>query len=126
MQRGDGCWLMHRRPDKKDHGGLWEFPGGKVDPGETPPAALIREVTEELGITVRERDLEPVTFAQGPAFRGDQQIVILLYRCSRCQGEPRALEGGAIAWFNLDEARALPKPPLDHSLLESLRRWTGV
>ena len=126
MQRGDGRWLMHRRPDEKDHGGLWEFPGGKVDASETPAAALVREITEELGIAIRECDLEPVSFAQGPAFRGDRQIVILLYKCSLWQGEPRALEGGTIAWSTLDEAKAMPKPPLDHILLDALRRWTGV
>lgn len=124
MARGrasEDIWLMHRRPFDKHHGGLWEFPGGKVEDAEIPVKALIRELGEELGISVREQDLEPVGFAEdSEPEKGHPAIVILLYKVSAWQGEPRALEGEGVDWFTPDEVRALDKPPLDSALARQL------
>ena len=118
----DGLWLMHRRPEGKHHAGLWEFPGGKVEAAETREHALVREIHEELGITMSVADLEPAGFAQEPASIGRPQIVILLYTCPRWEGEPHALEGGSIGWFTPLEIAALAKPPLDQRLAAQLFR----
>ena len=93
MGDGQGRWLMHRRPAHKHHGGLWEFPGGKVESGETPRAALVREVNEELGLTLAAPCLQPAAFAETPGERGEAGIVILLYSAPAPGAEPRALEG---------------------------------
>lgn len=120
LERADGRILMQRRPPEKAHGGLWEFPGGKVEPGETPRAALVREVNEELAITVDPAALEPAGFADGRAQRGENAIVILLYSARAWRGEPRAVEGGAFGWYSRAEIAALAMPPLDYALLETL------
>ena len=117
LRLGDGRWLMHQRPADKQHGGLWEFPGGKVESGENPRLALVRELKEELAIEVAAKDLHPCAFADSPA---DRPTVILLYTCSIWEGEPQSCEGGAVEWFDAAGMRALPKPPLDHDLVESL------
>lgn len=117
LDDGDGRLLMHLRPEGKHHAGLWEFPGGKVDPGEMPAAALVRELAEELGIACDSNDLVPCGFAEtGPQRGASPALVLLLYRLARWQGEPQALEGGAVGWFTPDEIAALPKPPLDSEL----------
>lgn len=116
----DMC-LMHRRPFDKHHGGLWEFPGGKVEHAEIPIKALIRELQEELGIAVAAKDCEPVGFAEeSQPEDGRPPIVILLYKISAWQGEPRALEGEAVDWFSASEIASLDKPPLDSALAERL------
>lgn len=117
LTRPDGRWLMHRRPAHKHHGGLWEFPGGKVEPGETPLSALVRELEEELGVAMPGAALRPLAFAGeapgGPA----SPIVILLYTAEAFEGEPRALEdGAAVQWFRPEEIAKLPMPPLDRAL----------
>ena len=111
---------MHRRPEGKHHGGLWEFPGGKVESGENPPSALVREILEELGIAIDSSVLEPAGFAQEPDDARAAPIVILLYTCREWQGEPQALEGGEVGWFTPPEIDALEKPPLDVALSASL------
>jgi 8-oxo-dGTP diphosphatase len=116
----DGRLLMHKRPDHKAHGGLWEFPGGKVEPWETPVNALIRELREELGIAIDPDDCAPACFAEGSNAAGDCAIVILLYTIARWQGEPQALEGGAVDWFTPERIAALEKPPLDIALARRL------
>ena len=116
----DGRVLMHRRPSGKQHGGLWEFPGGKVEKGEFPPCSLAREIDEELGIALDPQALEPSGFAQGSGGNADSAIVILLYTAREWHGEPDAREGGAWGWFTLQEAATLPKPPLDVLLLSGL------
>ncbi|QYU70956.1 (deoxy)nucleoside triphosphate pyrophosphohydrolase [Leptolyngbya sp. 15MV] len=116
----DGRWLMHRRPLGKHHGGLWEFPGGKVESEEIPQVALIREIEEELGITLDPGALRPAAFAEGERDRQGREIVILLYTCDRWTGEPAALEGGGIGWFSPGEAALLAKPPLDRMLADRL------
>ena len=120
MQDRQGRWLMHRRPAHKQHGGLWEFPGGKVEDAEIPSLSLIRELQEELGISADPADLEPFCFAQEPPEQGRRQIVILLYILRRWNGSPLALEGGEVAWFTSAEAAELDKPPLDIELLKRL------
>lgn len=119
--KGSGdVWLMHRRPYGKAHGGLWEFPGGKVEHAEIPVKALIRELREELGITVRAADCEPSVFAEEPGDTGAQPIVILLYKVTEWEGEPEALEGGAVAWCTPERIAELDKPPLDSLLAARL------
>ncbi len=120
LRQDDGRWLMHRRPPKKHHGGLWEFPGGKVEPDELPDSALEREIREELGIGLDRDRLEPVTFAHSPPHGGAPGIVILLYRSDRWTGDPRSLEGGEVAWLIPEEIEPLSKPPLDVALCRAL------
>jgi 8-oxo-dGTP diphosphatase len=120
LERADGRILMQRRPPGKAHGGLWEFPGGKVEPGETPRAALVREASEELAITLDPAALAPACFADSAANEGHPAIVILLYTARAWIGEPRAMEGGACGWFTRAEIAALAMPPLDYALLARL------
>mgnify|MGYP001170428578 len=115
-----GRWLMHRRPHNKHHGGLWEFPGGKVEEGETPAEALVREVGEELDLEIKPCDLVPEAFAQEGPLESRSPIVILLYSCSSWRGIPRALEGGTLDWFLPAEAASLDRPPLDIALMDKL------
>lgn len=117
---GNGRWLMHRRPPGKHHAGLWEFPGGKVEASETPCAALIREIGEELGLTLLEGALAPACFAEETHAEGRAPIVILLYTSPWDGSPPTALEGGEIGWFTPQEIAQLPKPPLDIALAGSL------
>ncbi|WP_245804636.1 (deoxy)nucleoside triphosphate pyrophosphohydrolase [Erythrobacter tepidarius] len=120
LQRGDGRWLMHQRPPGKPHAGLWEFPGGKVEPDEIPSQCLIRELQEELGIRCDPATLTPVGFAESRMPEAGRQIVILLYIVGGWHGEPAALEGGAIGWFTPPEVLALEMPPLDVMLAARL------
>lgn len=122
LRGDDGRLLMQRRPFGKHHGGLWEFPGGKVEPHETPVFALVREVEEELGIALDPALLEPACFAQGEGDHGHAAIVILLYTTAVWHGSPEALEGGEWGWFTQEEAARLEKPPLDVALLAGLAR----
>ncbi|MFC0588995.1 (deoxy)nucleoside triphosphate pyrophosphohydrolase [Novosphingobium aquiterrae] len=110
--------LMQRRPPDKAHGGLWEFPGGKVETAETLVSALLREIEEELGIGLDPDALEPLSFAARP----EQPHVVLLYICREWHGVPTAIEASAIGWFSLDELAALSMPPLDQPLACALHR----
>ena len=111
---------MHRRPLHKHHGGLWEFPGGKVEPGERPREALVREIQEELGLSLVPHAAQPVAFAEEDDTGSAKPIVIMLYS-SAWDGSPvAALEGGKIAWFRPHEIDLLPKPPLDIELSRRL------
>ena len=116
----EGRWLLNRRPLEKHHGGLWEFPGGKVEAGETPAQALVREAKEELSVLIRIEDLVPETFAQESSADGRAPIVILLYTCASWSGEPQPLEGGELGWFQPHEATKLDRPPLDIALMNRL------
>ena len=122
LVRGDGRILMHCRPLAAMHGGLWEFPGGKVESGESPKLALVRELREELGIDIDSAAAEPVCFAADEIVAGSQSppIVILLYTIRRWEREPRCIEGEAIGWFAAQELAGLAMPPLDIPLAKRL------
>jgi len=120
LQRADGRWLMHLRPEGKHHAGLWEFPGGKVEDSELPVKALIRELREELGVECFEEGCKPAAFAENRDDDGEYAIVILLYTVSAWLGEPASLEGGGIGWFTPEEVLALARPPLDVALAARL------
>ena len=111
---------MHRRPEGKHHGGLWEFPGGKVESHEVPAQALVREIGEELGLVVDPDDLEPATFAQESSGAREKPIVILLYTCAWDGSPVQALEGGVVDWFTPGAIGKLDKPPLDVALARRL------
>ncbi|RZK03755.1 MAG: (deoxy)nucleoside triphosphate pyrophosphohydrolase [Novosphingobium sp.] len=119
---GEGRILLQRRRRGSEHGGLWEFPGGKVEPGESPQGAAVREIEEELGLRLEAARLEPVSFASDidvpePPRRS---YVILLYTCRLWDGVPECRDGEAIAWFRGEEIAELPMPPLDYPLAEAL------
>lgn len=114
----DGRVLLAQRPPAKSMAGLWEFPGGKVHAGETPEAALIRELHEELGIDVKESCLAPLTFAS----HGYETFHLLmpLYVCRRWEGEMRACEGQQLAWVRPTRLADYPMPPADKPLIAML------
>jgi 8-oxo-dGTP diphosphatase len=110
--------LVAQRPPGKQLAGLWEFPGGKVDPGERPEAALIRELREELGIEVKEACLAPLTFASH-AYE-DFHLLMPLYVCRRWQGLVAPREGQALKWLRARQLRDVPMPPADEPLIPAL------
>ncbi|ROT95541.1 (deoxy)nucleoside triphosphate pyrophosphohydrolase [Altererythrobacter sp. FM1] len=120
LQANDGRWLMQQRPLVKQHGGLWEFPGGKVEHGENPRDALVRELHEEIALVLHPGDLKPVGFAESGGSDNHPGIVILLYSATRWQGEAIAQEAAELGWFDRSEMAELPKPPLDDALLQFL------
>ena len=114
----DGRVLLARRPEGKALAGLWEFPGGKLEPGERPEEALIRELAEELGIDVKSACLAPLTFASH-AYE-DKHLLMPLYVCRRWSGQVQSKEGQALAWVKPNKLRAHPMPPADLPLLAPL------
>ncbi len=111
----DGRVLISQRPEGKQLGGLWEFPGGKVEPGERPETALIRELKEELAIDVAESCLAPLTFASH-AYE-DFHLLMPLYVCRRWKGIVRGAEGQQIKWAEPRKLKDFPMPPADVPLL---------
>jgi len=115
----DGRVLIAQRPQQKAMGGLWEFPGGKVEAGETPEACLIRELEEELGIVVKEACLAPFTFASHAY--PDFHLMMPLYVCRRWEGTPSPREHSALKWVRPKDLSAWPMPPADLPLIPMLR-----
>ncbi|WP_018631486.1 8-oxo-dGTP diphosphatase MutT [Neomegalonema perideroedes] len=114
----DGRVLLARRPEGKALAGLWEFPGGKLEPGERPEEALIRELAEELGIDVKSACLAPLTFASH-AYE-DKHLLMPLYVCRRWSGQVQSKEGQALAWVKPNKMREYPMPPADLPLIAPL------
>ena len=115
-----GRLLLQQCPAHKHHGGKWEFPGGKVETGETPRVALCREMAEELGLELDPTALEPSGFAEESAQDGRPALVLFLYNCTNWRGEPAPLEGQRWGWFTREAAARLELPPMDRALLASL------
>ncbi|HQY44292.1 MAG TPA: (deoxy)nucleoside triphosphate pyrophosphohydrolase [Paracoccaceae bacterium] len=117
----DGRVLLAQRPEGKSLAGLWEFPGGKVEPGETPEAALIRELREELGIDTWKSCLAPLTFASHSY--EDFHLLMPLFACRRWQGTPVPQERQRLAWVWAKDLKDYPMPPADLPLIPILRDW---
>jgi 8-oxo-dGTP diphosphatase len=117
----DGRVLLAQRPPDKEMAGLWEFPGGKVDEGETPETALMRELNEELGIATWESCLAPLTFASHSY--PDFHLLMPLFACRKWEGRPSSQEGQALAWVRKFDLRDYPMPAADLPLVPVLRDW---
>ncbi|MEM7723479.1 MAG: (deoxy)nucleoside triphosphate pyrophosphohydrolase [Pseudomonadota bacterium] len=117
----DGRVLLAQRPEGKSMAGLWEFPGGKVEAGETPEVALIRELQEELGIDTWASCLAPLTFASHSY--DNFHLLMPLFACRKWQGIPRSKEGQTLAWVRPNALRDYPMPAADIPLIPILRDW---
>jgi 8-oxo-dGTP diphosphatase len=117
LQGTDGRFLLQQRPLEKHHGGLWEFPGGKVEKGEFPRFALCREIREELAIAVDPACLQPALIEDDSS---SAAIVLILYTATSWLGEIAPLEGQQWGWFTLDEMAQLPLAPMDRSFATRL------
>ena len=115
----DGRLLVQQRPEGLSMAGLWEFPGGKIEPGETPEAALIRELDEELAIATKIPCLAPLTFASHTY--DDFHLLMPLYVCRRFEGTAHGREGQAVKWVRPKALRDYPMPPADEPLVAWLR-----
>lgn len=111
----DGRVLVQQRPPGKPMAGLWEFPGGKIDAGETPEAALRRELAEELGISIDESCLAPAVFASEPM--ADRHLLLLLYVLRKWPGSPEARHASALKWLRPVELHRLDMLPADRPLI---------
>lgn len=118
LYNANGEILLAQRPEGKSMAGLWEFPGGKVEPGETPARALVRELQEELSISVDEVDLTPITFASHdyPKFH----LLMPLYRCLAWAGDVIPAEGQSVAWVAPSSLHDYPAPEADIPLFDVL------
>ena len=117
---GAGQVLVQRRPEGKMMAGLWEFPGGKVERGETPEDALVRELHEELGIDVDRQALRPACFASEPL--DGRHLLLLLYICREWGGVVMAREASGVLWMSPAKLRDLPMPPADGPLIDLLEQ----
>ena len=117
----DGRVLLAQRPPGKSMAGLWEFPGGKVEPDETPEAALIRELHEELGIDTWASCLAPLTFASHAY--PDFHLLMPVFACRRWHGIPTPREGQTLKWVRAKDLGTYPMPPADLPLIPVLRDW---
>ena len=118
LEDADGRVLLQRRAAGRAMAGLWEFPGGKMDEGETPEEALARELAEELGIRVDQAALAPVAFASAAV--AGTHMILLLYLCRTWRGEPRPLDASALKWLRPGEMNADEMPPADRPLIGAL------
>lgn len=116
----NGRILLQKRPEGRSMAGLWEFPGGKLEDGETPEAALARELSEELAISVDATNLIPACFASASV--GDRPLLLMLYICRAWEGEPVAVESPELGWFSIDDMAGLPMPPADIPLIGLLKK----
>jgi 8-oxo-dGTP diphosphatase len=116
---GDNRIFIQRRPAGKAMAGLWEFPGGKIEAGETPEQALVRELNEELGLNVEIAALCPASFASHS--HGDRHLLLLLYICRRWNGHPQLLDADAMEWVHVDGLAAFAMPPADQPLIRALK-----
>lgn len=119
LLNGEGAVLIAKRPKGRPLAGLWEFPGGKVEAGEEPEEALIRELNEELGIEIAKGDLIPLTFASHAY--ADFHLLMPVYLCRRWRGNMTANEGQELAWVRPDELGLYDMPPADEPLKVALR-----
>lgn len=117
----DGRILLAQRPEGKSMAGLWEFPGGKVEVGETPEAALVRELHEELGIETWNSCLAPLTFASHSY--ETFHLLMPLFACRKWEGIPTPREGQVLKWVHARDLRDYPMPPADIPLIPMLRDW---
>jgi 8-oxo-dGTP diphosphatase len=117
----DGRVLLAQRPKGKSMAGLWEFPGGKVEAGETPEAALIRELQEELGINTWKSCLAPLTFASHAY--DDFHLLMPLFACRKWEGVPRPHENQTLKWVRKQDLRAYEMPAADVPLVPILYDW---
>ena len=115
----DGRILLAQRPEGKSMAGLWEFPGGKVEEGETPEAALIRELKEELGIDTWQSYLAPLTFASHAY--DSFHLLMPVFVCRKWQGTPQPKEGQTLKWVSVADMRDYPMPPADIPLVAMMR-----
>ncbi|MBB4195797.1 8-oxo-dGTP diphosphatase [Rhizobium aethiopicum] len=115
----DGRILLAQRPEGKSLAGLWEFPGGKVEPGETPEETLVRELEEELGVKTKIACLAPLTFASHSY--ETFHLLMPLYICRRYEGIAQGLEGQALKWVRAQALRDYPMPPADEPLIPMLQ-----
>lgn len=115
----DGRVLITKRPEGREMAGLWEFPGGKIEVGELPEAALIRELQEELGVNVSNSCLAPLTFASHSY--QDFHLLMPLYVCRKWNGEITALENQELAWVRPNRLNTYPMPPADEPLIAMVR-----
>lgn len=120
LVRENGRILLQKRPKGRSMAGLWEFPGGKLEDDETPEAALVRELSEELAIKIDAANLAPACFAS--AMIGGGPLLLMLYICKVWEGEPIAVESPELGWFAVDEMAGLPMPPADIPLLALLKK----
>ena len=121
IRDGEGRLLLQQALPGKRHEGQWEFPGGKVESEESPRLALMREVREELALTLDPAAMRPLGFAEEAGTGGSSAIVLFLYDCPGWVGTPQALDRQAFGWFTLVEARDLPLAAMDRALLAGLR-----
>ena len=117
----DGRILIAQRPEGKSMAGLWEFPGGKVEPGETPEACIIREMQEELGIDTHASCLAPLTFASHTY--DDWHLLMPLFVCRKWEGLVQGREGQALKWVRVRDLTHYDMPPADLPLIPILRDW---
>jgi 8-oxo-dGTP diphosphatase len=119
-----GQTLVQRRAEGSAHAGLWEFPGGKIEPGESPQGAAVRELREELGVTIAAQNLHPVGFAcgvtQGPV--ASRPLVILLFTSTSWEGTPEPHVAADLTWCDPRQLATMAMPPLDYPLAEALTR----